>query len=416
MNPTFSQALSLWLKIGCLSFGGPAGQIALMHRELVDERRWVTEQQFLNALNFCMLLPGPEAMQLATYIGWRLHGVSGGLVAGLFFVFPGALIVLALSALYATLGNLPIVESLFQGIQAAVVAIVISALWRISQTALQSWSHRVIALLAFVSLFFLTIPYPLVVIGAGIFGAFFIKEQQLKLEENSVSRPALSADTLKTFLIWGCLWFTPIVALEWLMPSSILTDLAWFFSQLAVVTFGGAYAVLAYMTQDVVVHNAWLTTADMLSGLGLAETTPGPLILVTEFVGFLSAFKQGGWGLGLVGAAITLWVTFVPCFLWIFMGAPYIEWLNTRPRLKGALAAISAAVVGVMLSLSLWFALHILFIGYQSGLPNVTSLQWKSVILMLVSIILLFVLRWNLLVILGVSALASIGLFQLSVL
>ena len=330
-----------------------------MHTELVDRHKWLMEQQFLGALSFCMLLPGPEAMQLATYAGWRLHGVRGGLLAGLLFVLPGAAVIFALALGYAFIGDLPIVQAVFVGIQAAVIAIVFQALLNLSRKALGGWDSWCLALLAFAAIFIFSVPFPAIIAAAGLWGYFKATAPPDPAATAPTTR-ATPSDTLRTVAIWGALWLTPILVL-WLGNAPFLTDLAVFFSTLAVVTFGGAYAVLAYMTQAVVETHGWLSTAQMIDALGLAETTPGPLILVTQFVGILAGFQQGGINLGLFAGFLTLWVTFAPCFLWIFAGAPYVENILARPRLKGALAAISAAVVGVILNLSVWFALHVLF-------------------------------------------------------
>ncbi|WP_321337923.1 chromate efflux transporter [uncultured Cohaesibacter sp.] len=376
--PSLKEASAVWWRIGILSFGGPAAQIALMHRMIVDEKGWLTERQFLNALSFCMMLPGPEAMQLATYAGWRLHGTLGGLIAGLAFVLPGALVVLILAAAYALIGQAPLAASLFMGIKAAVLIIVLEALLRVSRKALDGVAHWWIAALAFIGIFFFETPFPLIILAAGLYGVWH--GAQLGGEEKTdesvgssghqsaahagVSQTPSHLTTLRTIAIWLCIWVLPLMLLVWLAPMEILGTIGLFFSKLATVTFGGAYAVLAYMAQDAVSHYGWLSAAEMLDGLGLAETTPGPLILVTEFVGFLAAARDGGelrlW-LGLAGAAVTLWATFAPCFLWVFAGAPYIEWISERPRLREALRAITAAVVGVILNLSMWFGLHVLF-------------------------------------------------------
>jgi chromate transporter len=356
---TFAQALKVWARIGLLSFGGPAGQIALMHREIVEQRGWLKEKDYLAALNFCMLLPGPEAMQLATYAGWRLHGVKGGLGAGLLFVLPGALVVLALTMLYAAFGNIPLVEALFFGVKAAVLAIVIEALLRVARRALKRRLDWVIAGLAFVALFAFAVPFPLVVIAAGLTGYLTIRGQ-VAAEVHKF--PPLSG-LVKTVAIWAAIWLGPLAALIFgLGPQHVLSEVGIYFSKLAVVTFGGAYAVLSYMAQAAVEQKHWLTAPEMIDGLGLAETTPGPLILVTEFVAYHAGLRaMGSWWGGVAAAAITLWMTFAPCFLWIFAGAPYIEALGKRPRLSGALAAITAAVVGVILNLAVWFGLHVLF-------------------------------------------------------
>ena len=418
-SPEFSQTLRVWARIGVLSFGGPAAQIALMHREVVEQRNWLTEKQFLNALSFCMLLPGPEAMQLATYAGWRLGGTIGGLVAGLLFVMPGALVILLLATLYAQLGNLPVVSVLFLGIKATVVVIVIEALLRIARRALNRRDHWAIAALAFVGIFFLNIPYPLIVLAAAIYGLFVY--DRLQTEIAPTNRQPLT-QLLKTVAIWLAIWWLPVLAIDLISDRGILTEIALFFSKMAVVTFGGAYAVLAYLGQDVVTLKGWLTAGQMMDGLGLAETTPGPLILVTEFVGFLTGFAQGGWWLALTAATVTLWVTFTPCFLWIFAGAPYIDWIGTQPRLRGALAAITAAVVGVILNLSIWFALHVFFSQVsrqQHGVltiwkPELTSLDFTVVFLAILTGYLLLWRHWNVVWVLALSASLSLSISLLS--
>ena len=369
-----SDAFFVFLNIGFLSFGGPAAQIALMHRILVDERKWLSEKQYLNALSFCMLLPGPEAMQLATYAGWRLHGIRGGLVAGSLFVLPGALVIFTLAALYVTYGNVPLVDTLFLGVQAAAVVIVIEALLRVSKRALRERAHFLIAGLAFVAIFFLAAPFPLIVLVAAIFGALTTKPTEI---ETTAPAPAVGFGRAAMTIGIGLLaWFLPLALVELLSGAPILTQVGIFFSKLAVVTFGGAYAVLAYMAQDVVTDLGWLTATEMMDGLGLAETTPGPLILVTQFVAFLAGFGAGGFKLAAASALITLWVTFVPCFIWIFAGAPYIERISAQPRLSGALSAITAAVVGVILNLSVWFALHVVF-GQVTATQNGPLTLWS---------------------------------------
>lgn len=409
-SPTLGEATRVWLKIGVLSFGGPAAQIALMHKEVVEERKWLSEQQFLNALSFCMLLPGPEAMQLATYSGWRLNGTLGGLIAGLLFVIPGAVVIMTLAAIYSIYGNVLLVEALFYGIKAAVLVIVVEALLRVAKKALSQNLHWMIAGFAFVGIFFFSIPYPLIVLMAGLFGWFFGSTQE---EKRVVDMAHVSArETLGTIVIWLAIWLLPLLALTWLGAPEILIEVGRFFSSLAIVTFGGAYAVLAYMAQDVVMQFGWLAAGEMVDALGLAETTPGPLILVTQFVGFLAGFREGGILLGLAAAMVALWVTFAPCFLWIFAGAPYIEWISSQPRLKGALKAITAAVVGVILNLSIWFALHVLFSTVsrrQLGpvtlwLPDVTTIEWLALLLFLLSCFLAFRLHWGIIRILLVAS------------
>jgi chromate transporter len=359
--PPLGEAVGVWAKIGVLSFGGPAGQIAMMHRVFVDERKWLSEQEYLAALNFCMLLPGPEAMQLATYTGWKLHGWKGGLLAGLLFVLPGAVVIMALSILYATLGNLPLVSALFFGIKAAVLAIVIEALMRVARRALKLPSDWWIAAAAFLALYVFDAPFPLIIAAAGLFG--YVQSRGAASHDMAASSAVDWRATIRTVTLWLALWIVPVAALIAIFGRHhVFSEVALFFSKLAVVTFGGAYAVLSYMAQQAVENYDWLTAAEMVDGLGLAETTPGPLILVTQFVGFIAGYREaGGIAGGIAAAFITLWVTFVPCFLWIMAGAPYIERLRGSPRLSGALAAITAAVVGVILNLSLWFALHVLF-------------------------------------------------------
>jgi chromate transporter len=355
MKRSYAELFRVFGKIGCLSFGGPAAQIALMHRELVDDRQWLSEQEFLRGLSFCMLLPGPEAMQLATYAGWRERGLPGGLIAGGLFVIPGALVIFALAFGYAALGQAPWVQAIFLGIKAAVLAVVAEAILRVSKKALKRPEHWVIAGLAFLALFVFALPFPLVIALAALWGFAATPTGSVAPRTRfDLGRAA------RVLAVGGILWALPVLGAYW-AGQDFLLDLGLFFSKLAVVTFGGAYAVLAYMTQEVVQSYGWLTTGQMMDALGLAETTPGPLILVTQFVGVVAGAEQGGWTLGLMGGLLVLWVTFVPCFIWIFAGAPLIGWLEGRPRLTGALAAITAAVVGVIANLSLWFALHVLF-------------------------------------------------------
>ena len=319
-DPTFEDAVATWARIGVTSFGGPAGQIAMMHRILVDEKRWLDERTYLTALSFCTLLPGPEAMQLATYAGWRLHGLKGGLAAGLLFVLPGATVILALSSLYVLYGSLPLVAALFTGVKAAVLAIVLEALLRISRRSLKDTAEWLIAGSAFFALFFFHVPFPVIILAAGLIGYLRSRNSvPATAAPAAASRaPVALADTAATIAIWTAIWIAPLalVAIAY-GPDHVLTKLSWFYAKLAVVTFGGAYAVLAYMAQDVVQHYGWLSAGEMLDGLGLAETTPGPLILVTEFVGFVAAYRTaegGSWSMGLLGALVTLWATFAPCF------------------------------------------------------------------------------------------------------
>jgi chromate transporter len=421
-SPTFRELLVVFGRIGVLSFGGPAGQIALMHKVLVDEHRWIDERRFLSALNFCMLLPGPEAMQLATYVGWRLHGVAGGLAAGLLFVLPGAVVMLALSLIYALFGNVPIVAAIFVGIKAAVFAIVIEALMRVARRALKGSADWWTAALAFVAIYALNVPFPIIILAAALVGYWRGSGQAVSGEATQVaaSKPVPLVQTVRTVAVWSALWILPLLGVVALVGRDhVLSQLAWFFSKLAVVTFGGAYAVLAYMAQDVVQHYGWLSAGEMVDGLGLAETTPGPLILVTQFVGTLAAYRTGGgtsiW-MGLAGAAVTLWATFVPCFLWVFAGAPYVERLNSAPRLSAALRSVTAAVVGVILNLTVWFALHVLFARvptqtwgpFKLALPELASVQPLAVALAMLAVVLLFVLHRGIGVTLGVCALVAV--------
>lgn len=412
MTVTLAELTRTFAKIGCLSFGGPAAQISLMHRVILDEKKWVSEADYLRALSFCMLLPGPEAMQLAVWIGWRLHGVKGGLIAGGLFVLPGACIVLALSLIYAAFGQVPLIAALFTGVQAAVIAIVIEALIRVSKRALRSREAYLIAVAAFAALFVFKLPFPLVILAAAIWG--FIRTPGSARDPAAPAPPAALARSLQAAAIWLAIWLLPLGALILAAPGR-LAEIGIFFSKLAVLTFGGAYAVLAWMAQDVVQTKGWLTLPQMMDGLGLAETTPGPLILVNEFVGFMAAHQQGGWAMGLAGAAIALWMTFVPSFLFIFAGAPFIERLTHLPRLSGALAAITAAVVGVIANLSLWFALHVLFASVPEiglgplrlSLPDPGTLRPLPLLIAAFAAWGLLVRHLPLLVVLALSALAS---------
>ncbi len=400
-------------RIGLLSFGGPAAQIALMHKELVEDRDWLTEDQFLRALSFCMLLPGPEAMQLATYAGWRQRGILGGLLAGGLFVIPGAILIAILALLYGAYGGLDWVQSAFLGVQATVIVIVIGALLKVSKRALKSRIEISIAVLAFVALFLLSLPFPLVVIAAAIFGA----TQQTTVSTQTNAGPTQAQSPWAIIFFGLVIWFLPI-GLALANGQTLLTEIGFFFSKLAVVTFGGAYAVLAYMTQDVVSTMGWLSTEQMMDALGLAETTPGPLILVTQFVAMLTGVFNGGTGLAIAAGAMALWVTFVPCFIWIFAGAPLIDWLESQPRLRGALSAITAAVVGVIANLSIWFAMHVFFrdtdvITYgpiNTTLPEIGTLQPLPIALAIMAGVLMLVRGWNMLLTLGIMAIASVFL------
>ena len=360
---SFAEALGFWLKLGFISFGGPAGQIAIMHRVLVDEKKWIDESRFLHALNFCVLLPGPEATKLATYIGWLLHGIRGGLAAGILFVLPGALVMLALSMLYALGRGVPAVEGALFGIKAAVLVIVVEALIRIGRRALKTRFLVGIAAAAFIAIFFFAVPFPLIVVAAGIAGSY---SSAHGAEAHAVRVPGRWRHATLATASGLALWWLPVAAAALVLGSShVLVDIGLFFSKLAVVSFGGAYALLAYMAQQAVDTYHWMSAPEMVDGLGLAETTPGPLILVTQFVGFLAAYRAPAplapLGAGIAGAVLTTWVTFVPPIMLIFAAAPFVEQLRGNRRLSGALAAITAAVVGVILNLTVWFTLHVLF-------------------------------------------------------
>lgn len=414
MQPTLSDMFRVFGRIGLLSFGGPAAQIALMHRELVEERPWLTESQYLSALSFCMLLPGPEAMQLATYAGWRMRGTIGGLLAGLLFVVPGAILILGLASLYAAYGSVPWVEAVFLGIKATVIVIVIQALMKVSKKALKGAVPVGLAVAAFFAIFVFQISFPFIILAAAVIGAVALRGTPADAPPLTVS----PLQTLRTVVIWAAIWLGPLLGIR-LLAGDVLADVATFFATLAVVTFGGAYAVLAYMVQEVVGNYGWLTTGQMMDALGLAETTPGPLILVTQFVGFMAGAQTGGWGMGALAALVTLWVTFCPCFLWIFAGAPYVDWIATRPRLTGALQGITAAVVGVIANLSIWFALNVWFAVVERNsmglwLPDLNTIDVVAIVLSAVACALLLWRKMDLLRVLALmgalSYAAMIGL------
>jgi chromate transporter len=441
---SFREALGVWTRIGFLSFGGPAGQIALMHRELVEKRRWLDEERFMHALSYCMLLPGPEAQQLAIYIGWLLHKTRGGLLAGILFVLPGSLAVLLLSALYASLGRVPAIAALFFGLKAAVLAIVIEAVKRIGKRALISRWHLWLAAGAFVSLFCFGAPFPLVVLAAGLIGLWLPSPQPTAKAHTVVSSALVDPATtlveqlaragelghtlpskrraLRVLALGLSCWALPLLAVRAVFGAeSVFHREGVFFSQAAMLTFGGAYAALSFVAERAVNTYGWLMPGEMLDGLGLAETTPGPLILVLELVGFLAAYRHPG-GLpplvaGTLGAAITLWATFVPCFLWIFLGGPHVEALRGNRRLRSALSGITAAVVGVILNLSIWFGCHVLFrhvetlsIGPLHVLvPTLSSLDIPATCLAAVALLAVF--RFELSVPKVLGLVAALGLF-----
>ena len=407
--PQLSELTRVFARIGILSFGGPAAQIALMHRELVEERKWLSEETFLRALSLCMMLPGPEAMQLATYAGWRMRGTTGGLIAGTLFVLPGAIIISVLVLLYAAFGDLPVVQAGFAGIKATVIVIVLQALMRLSGKSLTNTAARLLAAISFVAVFVFGLPFPLIVALAAAYGALFMT-CKTSGDQGSATQ---NAHPLRTLSIWLSLWLAPIAVIA-ISGQLFLFDVAIFFSKLAVVTFGGAYAVLAYMTQAIVSDYGWITTVQMIDALGLAETTPGPLILVTQFVAMLAGFAQGGVTLSVLAGITALWVTFTPCFLWIFLAGPYLDQIAARPRLSAALDGITAAVVGVILNLALWFAIHFLFDTVRSvsdlalPFPEWNSLNFDALILTGLAGILLLPLKRGLFGTLWVMALAGV--------
>jgi chromate transporter len=442
----FSEAVRVWARIAALSFGGPAGQIAVMHRILVEEKRWIGEERFLHALNYCMLLPGPEAQQLAVYVGWLLHKTKGGLIAGMLFVLPGLVSIMALSWIYAAFGNVGVVEALFFGLKAAVLAIVLEAVVRIGRRALKNNVMLGLAAAAFVAIFAFDVPFPLIILTAALIGFFggraglpafltgsnghdkhgkAIPDAETALGDSvpAHARPSISW-SLRVSAICLVLWLGPVAALLLALGSgNVFTDIAVFFSKMAVVTFGGAYAVLAYVAQQAVETYGWLQPGEMLDGLGLAETTPGPLIMVTQFVGFLGAFREPG-GLnpflaGTLGGLLTTWVTFVPCFLWIFLGAPFVETIRGNRALAAALAVITAAVVGVILNLAVWFGLHVLFgevreveaFGMSLDVPDLLTIDPAALILTLGAIVAMFHFRIGMIPVLAACSAAGVLYF-----
>ncbi|WP_299361985.1 chromate efflux transporter [uncultured Paracoccus sp.] len=443
--PTLAEATRIWARIGLLSFGGPAGQIALMHRILVEEQKWLGERRFLHALNYCMLLPGPEAMQLAVYIGWLMHRTLGGIIAGLLFVLPGVVAIMALSWIYALYGNVGPVEALFFGLKAAVLAIVVQAVIRIGSRALKNGAMIAIAAVSFIAIFGFAVPFPLIILVAGLIGFFgaraglpafrgeagHSKVGKLQIDDADTLLGEESPDHTQVNRAWAfrisavflALWLAPVALLFAVLgPASAFAQIAGFFSVMAVVTFGGAYAVLAYVAQEAVQNFGWLGPGEMLDGLGMAETTPGPLIMVTQFVGFMGAFRQSGalspLAAGTLGGLLTTWVTFTPCFLWIFLGAPFIERLRDNQVLTAALTAITAAVVGVILNLAVWFGLHVVFeeartvttFGLDLDVPVATTLNIAAAGLALAALVAVFLLRLGAVAVLSCSALAGVAL------
>ena len=438
---SFGEAFQVWLRVALLSFGGPAGQIAVMHRILVDEKNWISESRFLHALNYCMLLPGPEAQQLATYIGWLLHRTAGGIMAGGLFILPGIIAIMGLSYIYAAYGNVGFVEALFFGLKAAVLAIVIQAVVRVGKRALRNRIMIALAAIAFIGIFFFNVPFPIIIILAGVIGYLGAKSGRSEfaaVEHGGGGKKAAAVDSvlddelpdhvrpsvsraLRVSAIWLLLWLVPVAALLiGLGQANTFSQIALFFSKMALVTFGGAYAVLAYVAQQAVEHYHWLQPREMLDGLGMAETTPGPLIMVLQFVGFMAAFRDPGqlspMLAGTLGGLLATWVTFTPCFLWIFLGAPFIETLRGNKGLAGALGAITAAVVGVILNLSIWFALHTVFrettpvrsFGLSFDMPVLSSIDFPALVLAVAAATAVFRFNVGMLWVLGGSCVAGI--------
>ncbi|HEY0849571.1 MAG TPA: chromate efflux transporter [Bradyrhizobium sp.] len=439
---SFREALIVWLRVAILSFGGPAGQIAVMHRILVEEKHWISESRFLHALNYCMLLPGPEAQQLATYIGWLLHRTAGGLVAGGLFILPGIVAIMALSYVYAAYGNVGFVEALFFGLKAAVLAIVIEAVVRVGKRALRNRIMIALAGSAFVAIFFFAVPFPVIIVAAGVIGfagSRLGRPEFAGVEHGDGTDTAVidsmlgdavpdhvkpnAARTLRLSAAWLALWLVPVAAVvAGLGPNNVFSQIAIFFSKMAMVTFGGAYAVLAYVAQQAADYYHWVEPREMLDGLGMAETTPGPLIMVVQFVGFMAAFRDAGalppMLAATLGGLLATWVTFAPCFLWIFAGAPYIETMRGNKALAGALSAITAAVVGVILNLSIWFALHTLFrqtfevrgLGLAFDAPVLSSVDVAALVLSIAAATAIFRFRFGMLTVLAASCAAGVVL------
>ena len=442
--PTLAEATRVWARIAALSFGGPAGQIAVMHRILVEERRWLGDDRFLHALNFCMLLPGPEAQQLATYIGWLMHGVRGALIAGGLFILPGILAIMGLSWIYAVWGDVGFVAALFFGLKAAVLAIVLQAVVRVGRRALKNGAMRAIAAASFVAIFAFGAPFPLIVLAAALIGWMGARAGMAAFPggggHGRAGGPhvadaatllgtghgdltgAARAGAFRAGLVALVLWLLPVGGLLLLAPGSVFTDIATYFSKLAVLTFGGAYAVLAWVAQEAVGTYGWLRPGEMLDGLGMAETTPGPLIMVLQFVGFMGAFREAGWAMpllaGTVGGLLATWVTFAPCFAWIFIGAPFMERLRTNAALSAALTAVTAAVVGVILNLSIWFAIHVAWrevTQVTAGplsleMPVISSIDWAAAGLSGLALVTVFRLKLGMTTVLAGAAALGLAL------
>ncbi len=439
---SFGEAFKVWLRVAVLSFGGPAGQIAVMHRILVEEKNWISEGRFLHALNYCMLLPGPEAQQLATYIGWLLHRTAGGIMAGGLFILPGIIAIMGLSYVYAAFGNVGFIEALFFGLKAAVLAIVIQAVVRLGKRALRNRLMIALAAIAFIAIFFFNAPFPIIIIAAGVIG--YLGARSGRPEFAAVGHGGGKSDAavdslfgdelpdhvrpsipraLRVSAIWLLLWLVPVCALLIAFgQANVFSQIALFFSKMAMVTFGGAYAVLAYVAQQAVEHYHWVRPREMLDGLGMAETTPGPLIMVLQFVGFMAAYRDPGtlppMLAATLGGLLATWVTFTPCFLWIFLGAPFVETLRGNKGLAGALTAITAAVVGVILNLSIWFALHTVFretspvrsFGLSFDMPVLSSVDFPALVLAIAAATAIFRFDMGMLTVLAGSCAAGVAL------
>jgi chromate transporter len=437
---SFGEAFRVWLRVALLSFGGPAGQIAVMHRILVEEKNWISESRFLHALNYCMLLPGPEAQQLATYIGWLLHRTAGGIMAGGLFILPGVIAIMGLSYIYAAFGNVGFIEALFFGLKAAVLAIVIQAVVRVGKRALRNRIMIGLATVAFIAIFFFNVPFPIIIIGAGVIGYVGAKSGRPEFAavphgagKNTAAVDSMLGDelpehvrpsvprALRVSAIWLLLWLVPVAALLIAFgQANVFSQIALFFSKMAMVTFGGAYAVLAYVAQQAVEHYHWVKPREMLDGLGVAETTPGPLIMVLQFVGFMAAYRDPGtlspMLAATLGGLLATWVTFTPCFLWIFLGAPFVETLRGNKGLAGALTAITAAVVGVILNLSIWFALHTVFretspvrsFGLSFDMPVISSVDVPALVLAIAAATAIFRFNMGMLTVLAGSCAAGV--------
>ena len=448
--PSIREAFRVWLRVAALSFGGPAGQIAVMHRIIVEEKRWVSEARFLHALNYCMLLPGPEAQQLATYIGWLMHRTLGGVMAGGLFVLPGIIAIMALSYVYAAFGKVPFVAALFFGLKAAVLAIVLEAVFRIGKRALKNNILVALAAAAFVGIFFFDVPFPLIVFGAALIGYVGAAGSVAAFQGGSGHGGSKTAERATDSLlgevlpeharptvarawrvsgVWLALWLVPVIAIvSTLGTADVFSQIAIFFSKMAMVTFGGAYAVLAYVAQQAVENYGWLKPGEMLDGLGMAETTPGPLIMVLQFVGFMAAYRDPGslspMLAGTLGGLLATWVTFTPCFLWIFLGAPFVETLRGNKALAGALSAITAAVCGVILNLAIWFAIHTIFratipvrgYGLSFDAPVLASADIWALALAIAAVLAIFRFKFGMMWTLAGACAAGIVLFGVGVL